>query len=139
LSKQMSERPLSLRRLFFELFWPFETLSWRPSQVSDGGTELNFSVRLRPHSRQLALRWLILSGGFLVAAGIASTVLVALGGISAAIGATLFFVDRRTRKTITEAEAPPPRLIRRTRTRSLGVVSDESAAVDDSTIRVSSR
>ena len=136
----MSERSLSLRRLFMELFWPFQTLSWRPTQVADGGTELNFSIRLRPNSRQLALRWLILSGGFLVAAGIASTVLVALGGVSAAVGLSLFFVDRRTQKRITEAETPPGRrLIRRTRGRSLDVVPDESAAVDESTIRVSSR
>ena len=49
------------------------------------------------------MRWLILSACFLVAAGVASTVLLSLAGISAFVGLTILFVDRRTRPPLPQA------------------------------------
>ena len=92
----MTNNPPSLGQLFRELLWPFQTLSWRPIEGRDGTTELAFSVRLRSGGRQMALRWLIVSGCFLVAAGVASTVLILLGVISAVVALVLFFVDGQT-------------------------------------------
>ena len=103
MSQQIANRPLSLGRLTRELFWPFKTLSWSPVRTPDGTTELTLSVQLRPESKQLAVRWIILSGCFLVAANMASTVLLMLGGISGLVGVGLFFVDRR----ITKPQAEP--------------------------------
>jgi hypothetical protein len=98
LNQQIANRPVSLGRLSRELFWPFKTLSWSPVRTPDGTTELTFSVQLRAESKQLAVRWMILSGCFLVAAGMASTVLLMLGGISGIVGMGLLFVDRRIPK-----------------------------------------
>jgi hypothetical protein len=95
-NQQMTNRSPSVGQLFRELLWPFQTLSWRPVQARDGTTELAFSLQLRSEGRQIAVRWLILSGCFLVAAGVASTVLLMLGGVSAVFAGVLFFVDWQT-------------------------------------------
>ena len=92
----MTNRSPSLGQLFRELLWPFQTLSWRPVQVRNGTTELAFSLQLRRGGRQMAVRWLIVSGCFLVAAGVASTVLLMLSGVSAVFAGVLFFVDWQT-------------------------------------------
>ncbi len=96
MSQPMTTRSPSLGALFRELLWPFQTLSWRPVQGRDGTPELAFSLRLRSGGRQIAVRWLIVSGGFLVAAGVASTVLLLLGGVSAVFAGVLFLVDWQT-------------------------------------------
>jgi hypothetical protein len=57
----------------------------------------------------MALRWLIVSGCFLVAAGVASTVFVLLGGVSAVIAGVLFLVDRQTKTpAVAENEGATP-------------------------------
>jgi hypothetical protein len=104
MSQQIANRPISLGRLSRDLFWPFKTLSWSPVRTPDGTTELTLSVQLRAESKQLAVRWMILSGCFLVAANVASTVLLMLGGISAFVGMGLFFVDRRITRPRPQAE-----------------------------------
>ena len=105
MNPQFSSRASSLWQLMTDLFWPFETLSWRPIEARDGTKELTLRLRLRPGNQQFALRWLFLSVGFLVAASIASLVLWILGGISAMVALILFFIGRQTASTLPGVEA----------------------------------
>lgn len=105
MNPQFSSRASSVWQFMTDLFWPFETLSWRPVETRDGARELTLQMRLRPGNQQFALRWLFLSVGFLIAASIASIVFWILSGVSAVVAVILFLVDQQTALTLPGIES----------------------------------